>query len=389
MIGKIVFIFLFFFVACQDSKVNPVNNNVGAVITVDQARLSLAKGINLSNWFNDYSDPGQYATRFSATDMQRIKNAGFTFVRLPIGSNVLFNSSNPSTLQVNNLALVDAAVQRAHEAGLAVLLDALHDSNDTFEKKLASESGFADKVKLYWKAVATYFSKYDTDKIFFEVYNEPHIGTSGAVSGIIKSWWWPVQSSLVQAIRQVTLNHFIIAGAEGWNSRQELISNVPYSQPNIIYNFHFYDPFLFTHQGATWAGWAPAAEAYHVVYPSSPAGVDSIVQKTSYQDLKDALTWYGSQQYNYDSLNNWIKPVSAWAKSHSVAVMCNEFGSYKPYAPRASRLAWIHDTRSALEANQMMWAMWEYDEGFGWIDYQGSNRTSPTMDSALLTALGF
>jgi aryl-phospho-beta-D-glucosidase BglC (GH1 family) len=388
MVKKITFLFCFFLLACQDSKVAPINNNVGTPITIDQARQALAKGINLSNWFNDYSDPGQYATRFTSADMQKIKNSGFTFVRLPIGSNVLFNASNPSSLQTGNLTLVDTAVKLAHQAGLAVLLDAIHDSNDTFEKRLASENGFVDKAKVYWQAVATYFSKYDTDKIFFEVYNEPHIGTSGVVSGVTKSWWWPVQSSLVQAIRQVTINHFIVAGAEGWNSRQDLISNVPYNQPNVIYNFHFYDPFIFTHQGATWAGWAPAVEAYHVVYPSSPAGVDSIVHKTPYQDLKDVLTWYGNQKYNYDSLNNWIKPVNNWAKLHNVAIMCNEFGSYKPYSPRQSRLNWIHDTRTALEANQVMWAMWECDEGFGWIDYAGANRSNSITDTDVLTALG-
>src|SRR6266700_535654 len=45
----------------------------------------LARGVNLSNWFNDYSDPSQYATRFSLSTLQLIKKSGFTYVRIPVG----------------------------------------------------------------------------------------------------------------------------------------------------------------------------------------------------------------------------------------------------------------------------------------------------------------
>jgi len=45
----------------------------------------LAKGINLSNWFNDYSDPSQFSTRFSFSTLSLIKQSGFTNVRIPIG----------------------------------------------------------------------------------------------------------------------------------------------------------------------------------------------------------------------------------------------------------------------------------------------------------------
>src|SRR5258706_6039848 len=365
----------------------PINNNVGTPISAAVVQQILAKGINLSNWFNDYSDIRQYDNRFSASDMQRIKAEGFTYIRLPIGTPVLFFESTPTQLNQTNLKRVDAAVQNAINAGLAVVLDAVHNSNDGFEIKLATASGYADKVAAYWQSLATYFSKYDTDKIFFEIYNEPHVASSGALT-ISKGWWWPMQLKFIKAIRQVTANHYIIAGAEGWNNRHDLVSNTPYPEANVIYNFHFYDPFLFTHQGADWTGWAPAKEARGVPFPSSPATVDSLIMATSFQDLKDQLSWYGSQRYNIDSLIRWVTPVADWGKKNNVLVTCNEFGSYKPYAPRQSHLQWVHDMRSALEQQGVAWAMWEYDEGFGLITYTNNDRTKPVVDEEVLVALG-
>ena len=90
--------------------------------------------------------------------------------------------------------------------------------------------------------------------------------------------------------RILTANHYIIVGAEGWNGKSNLLSvTSPYSEQNIIYNFHTYDPFLFTHQGASWAGWEPAVTARAVPYPPKQSVIDSLIKATTVQSLKDAL----------------------------------------------------------------------------------------------------
>ena len=374
------------FASCE-KPTEIINNNIGTPITAETARKALAKGINLENWFNDYSSASQYSTRFNSVDMARIKALGFTYVRLPIATNVLFQANNPSQLTAINLAYVDNAVKIIIDAGLAVVFDGIHNSDETFEKNLATSAGYDEKAIAYWKALAQYFSKYPTDKMYFEVYNEPHVGTS-KFNDLNVTWWWPVQLKLVRAIRQVTANHYIIAGAEGWNGRTNLISMIPYGETNIIYNFHTYDPFLFTHQGATWAGWEPAITARAVPYPSKQSVIDSLVKSTSVQSLKDALSWYGKQNYNLDSMKNWAKPVDTWAKKYNVLVTCNEFGAYKPFTSRSSRLAWIRDMRLALEQNNIPWAMWEYDNGFGLTTYSNNDRSKPETDEGILISLG-
>ena len=139
---------------------------------------------------------------------------------------------------------------------------------------------------------------------------------------------------------------------------------------------------------ASWAGWEPAVTARAVPYPPKQSVIDSLIKATTVQSLKDALSWYGSQKYNADSLKNWIQPVDALAKKFNVVVTCNEFGSYKLYPTHASRLAWIRDMRLALEQNNIGWTMWEYDSGFGLTTYTNNDRSHPITDDDVLVSLG-
>jgi len=374
--------FLIFQLGCKKPSLPTVETKSSFQFAIP----ALSKGINLSNWFNDYSDPTQYGTRFSLTSLQQIKSLGFTYVRIPIGSTVLYNSTAPSVLNSSQLSLVDAAVKNAIDAGLGVTLN-LHPWKNDMDSLLAADPLMVNKVSLYWMSMAAYFKKYPSDKLFFEVYNEPHASAAGLTTKP-PSWWAHAQELLIAAIRSQTSGHYIIAGGESWNSIEGLLNLNPSSQPKVIYNFHFYDPFLFTHQGAGWAGWEPAQVGKNIPYPSTPEGVTPLISSTYNTALQNALRWYGSQRYNSDSLNKWIKRVAQWAQDKNVMLICNEFGSYKPNAPRQSRLTYLQDVRSILEQYKIGWAMWEYDEGFGLTDYVGGNRNNPVTDNEILTALG-
>ncbi len=346
----------------------------------------LAKGVNLSNWFNDYSDPAQFTNRFSSSTLQLIKSNGFTYVRLPVGVTILFNATHPEQLNSSNLPYIDTAIDNCKKAGLGVTIN-LHAWQNDADKQLANDPSFGDKMAAYWKAMATYFKKYSADTLFFEVYNEPHASAAGLTAQGY-SWWQPVQEKMISAIREATADHYIIVGGEGWNSIAGLTQLTPYNFENIIYNFHFYDPFLFTHQGASWAGWQPAIDARNVPYPSSPEAVAPLIANSSNTELNNALHWYGDQRYNIDSLDKWVKVAYDWAKNNNVEVIVNEFGSYKSFAPRQSRLNFLHDVRTVFEKYKIGWAMWECDEGFGWITYPSGNRNNPVADIEVLQALG-
>jgi endoglucanase len=383
-------VFLLFFtlsICCKkNTPVDPGNSPVAPPVITNGLPAVLQRGINLSNWFNDYSDPAEYTTRFTSASFQRIKTAGFTYVRIPIGNTILYNSNGPAILNTTNLQKTDNAIKAAIEADLGVTIN-LHPWKDDMDSLLAADPTMVTKVASYWKSMAAYFKKYPADKLFFEVYNEPH-AAAGGLTAQPNTWWAPVQEKIAQAIRQETPDHFIIVGGESWNSIDGLLALPAYNISKLIYNFHFYDPFLFTHQGASWVGWAPALLGRNIPYPSSPEGVAPLVAAATNTELINNLQWYGSQRYNIDTLDKWISRAVNWSERNKTILICNEFGSFKVYAPRQSRLNYIKDIRTVLEKYKIGWAMWEYDEGFGLIDYPGGNRNNPVSDNEVAAALG-
>ncbi len=127
-----------FSLECKKSNGVVANPGGGGNInyTTDTAyRTPLSRGINLSNWFNDYSDPSQFSNRFSDAHFALLKQLGFTYVRIPIGQFILFQQNNPSELNQVNLVYVESAVQKAINHGLAVTLN-YHTASDDFEKTL-------------------------------------------------------------------------------------------------------------------------------------------------------------------------------------------------------------------------------------------------------------
>ncbi|HEY5991744.1 MAG TPA: glycoside hydrolase family 5 protein, partial [Candidatus Udaeobacter sp.] len=207
------------------------------------ARFSrLRRGINLSHWFsqspgNDYSKT-HLETHTTAEDIALIKAMGFDHVRFPIEPAPLFNAQDPSVLNATYLRYLDNALDMILQTGLAVIVD-IHPSDD-FKLRLKDDRQVEAFAK-FWGALATHFSARDPERVFLEVLNEPMVEDGYR--------WYGLQARLIAAIRAGAPQHTIIAGGHRWSGLQELLFLQPYSDPNIIYNFHFYEPFSFTHQG--------------------------------------------------------------------------------------------------------------------------------------------
>ena len=153
----------------------------------------------------------------------------------------------------------------------------------------------------------------------------------------------------------------------------------------MIYNFHFYDPHEFTHQGANWG--APYWIYEHgIPYPPTEDSMAALVKQVP--DLVDRyrLENYWLDHWDAHRIRLLIDEAQAWAKTNDVPLICNEFGVYRQVAEPASRLAWIHDVRSALEADGIGWAMWDYHEGFG-VAVKAANGMS-VVDPDTVRALG-
>jgi hypothetical protein len=228
----------------------------------------------------------------------------------------------------------------------------------------------------FWRAFASHLSKRDPEFVFLEVINEPMVEDGYR--------WYGIQGKLIAAIRAAAPNHTIIASGHRWSGLSEMLFLEPYADANVIYNFHFYEPFAFTHQGATWAG--PNLPFYkNVPYPSSPEAVQVLLGDIPDEPARYNLLRYGEDNWNAARIDRELGLAAAWAAKRRVFITCNEFGAFRKFARAGDRVVWTHDMRVALEKHGIGWTMWDYAGGFAAVNKTNGQAQE---DPELLKALG-
>ncbi len=343
----------------------------------------LRRGVNASEWFAQVYDkrgytPEHFQAWTTVEDIALIKSMGFDHIRLSVnpqpGSNNMFTPQEPNKIPAEYLRTLDAAVKMILDHGLAVVID-LHPESD-FKARLAKENDFVERFADFWRALAAHYSTWDPDRVFLEIMNEPEFTDPYR--------WLGVQMKLAAAIRESAPAHTIIAAGARWSDDDDLVFQEPLRDPNIIYNFHFYEPHIFTHQGATWS-----AYYFHwlrgLKYPSSPESAEIVAALVP--DAVDRLQVirYGHDHWDAARIESEMKQAAEWARRRGVPLVCNEFGVYREYADPLDRAAWLHDTRVALERNGIGWAMWDYAGSFGVVTKKDGKAVA---DDTVLRALG-
>ncbi|HXG92052.1 MAG TPA: cellulase family glycosylhydrolase [Blastocatellia bacterium] len=338
----------------------------------------LRRGINTSHWFAQVGGKQGYSKQHfdshtTAEDIALIKAMGFDHIRFSVEPAPMFNTDAPDQLPAEYLGYIDRAIDLILANGLSVVVD-IHPS-DEFKKRLA-DNRFVEAFGKFWRAFAHHLSSRDPERVFLEVINEPIVEDPYR--------WMGIQTKLIAAIREGAPRHTIIATAHRWSGHNEFLFLEPVADKNVIYNFHFYEPHTFTHQGATWGSpyWPYLKQ---VPYPSSPEAVAAILPTVTNEQARGALIEYGRQRWNAERIDAEIAKVAAWARKHNAAVTCNEFGVYRKFVAPADRTAWIRDVRAALEKYGIGWTMWDYQGGFSVVN-KTDGRAAP--DAETIAALG-
>jgi endoglucanase len=350
-----------------------------ALSSVPASRLAhLQRGINLSEWFAQVYDSKGYTkehfqTWTTSADISLIKSAGFDHVRLSVNPQPMFTNNRPEAIPPEYLANLDTAVKMILGQGLSVVID-LHPDDD-FKARL-KDDGFVQQLGDFWRALARHYAGWDAERVFFEIMNEPEVTDPYR--------WYGIQAKLAAAIREGTPQHTIIAAGSRYSNDDQFLFLEPLHDPNVIYNFHFYYPHIFTHQGATWGlyywHWLRG-----VRYPSTPENAAQV--SASVPDAVDrlAVIRYGQEHWDAARIDAEISQAADWAKQRGVPVICNEFGVYRSYADPHDRAAWIRDVRTSLERHNIGWAMWDYSGSFGVATKKDGKAA---LDGNIVNALG-
>jgi endoglucanase len=364
------------FLSAQSSSVSAEHLS-SSVLASRVARLR--HGINASEWFAQVYDKRGYTREHfqnwtTADDVALIKSMGFDHVRLSVNPQPMMANHPPDEISTEYFGYLDAAVKMILDQGLSVVID-LHPDSD-FKSRLAKEDSFVQEFADFWRALAEHYSAWDAERVFFEIMNEPEFTD--------RYRWYGVQARLAAAIRERAPKHTIIAAGARWSNDDELVFLEPLRDPNVIYNFHFYEPHIFTHQGATWG-----AYFWHWVkglhYPSSPESAAKVAAGVPDAVDRLAVIRYGQDHWDAMRIDADITQVAEWAQHNQVPVVCNEFGVYRAYADPNDRAAWIRDVRTTLERHGMGWTLWDYSGSFGVVTKK-DGRSVP--DELTLQAVG-
>ena len=356
------------------AQTTPLSTSVPS--SVPSARLAhLRRGINLSEWFAQVVAPAtynkeHYATHTTDRDIALIASLGFDHVRLSVNPAPIFPGWES---REEYFAALDAAVKMILDHRLAVVID-IHPESD-FKAHL-SDDGFVERFTNFWRQLAQHYSSWDAERVFFEIMNEPEVRD--------RYRWYGIESKLAGAIRESAPRHTIIAAGAKWSDDDDLVFMEPLADDNVIYNFHYYEPHTFTHQGATWGSpwwiWVKG-----LAYPSTVENASRVAADVPDELGKFEVVHYGRDHWDAGRIEADVNEVAEWAARRHLAVTCNEFGAYRAYMRPGDRARWISDVRTALEKHGMGWTMWDYSGSFGVVTKVDGVKTA---DAATVEALG-
>ena len=359
---KIQISFLILFLYWQ---MNP--NNLSA-----QPPMPFTKGVNLTNWFQ-VNEVGQIQiNKYTKKDFEQLKSLGCDVIRLPI--HLHSHTSGQPNFEVNPLLFefLDEIVTWAEDLNMHIILD-----NHTFDPSGFTPLTIDLPLLKIWPQIAQHFNgKYKN--IYFEILNEPN--------GITDAAWNQIQGKVVTAIRQVNKEHTIIVGPANWNNYQNLKSMPVYEDKNLIYTFHFYEPFLFTHQGASWT--TPSMSSLKdVPFPYQKSKMPGFPNQLKGTWVESAFNDYGRIGH-IDYVKEQLSIAVKFAKERNVPIFCGEFGVFASASPEVDRTFWYEYIRKELESQKISWTIWDYHGSFGLFENGTNGLFDFDLNIPLLKALG-
>jgi aryl-phospho-beta-D-glucosidase BglC (GH1 family) len=335
----------------------------------------LATGANVCRWFRfpQNSSAEHFANYISPAEADLMAQVGLKHVRLCVAPRVIMDPVSGDIIAERG-AQLEAAVARFHRAGLAVVID-LHNEDRRVELDPSWQQAFVR----FWGLLAQRFSRFDPELTILEIINEP-------VFAHREEEWNGFNARLAAAIRRGAPQHTIITSGPNWGGIDGLKKLKLLPDANVVYSFHCYDPFTFTHQGATWTN-SPAKSLHDVPYPSSPEAVKSLLAGLeSKPDAKKLLEWYGKERWNKEKLAARFRQGIEWGAKNRVPLYCGEFGVFPARSKPEHRARWFRDFGEVLAENRIGWAVWGWDEGFGLNRKMVSGK--PVVDAVVAQALG-
>ncbi|QQS06244.1 MAG: glycoside hydrolase family 5 protein [Fibrobacterota bacterium] len=289
---------------------------------------TLGRGINLGDLLEAPYE-GAWGIELDTADLSRIAAKGFRSVRIPIrwdgkgdDKDHTFERAlrtSPYTVDPRFFARVDAVVEQARRAHLAIVLNDHH--HDSLFRDFENE---APRFLAIWEQIAEHYRNLPTDSVAFEILNEPN-------GQVTSDRWNRLLDTTLRIIRSSNPTRPVVVGTANWGGPGGLgLLELP-DDTNLILTVHDYAPMTFTYQGASW------------IDPIYPTGVTwgTTLDRRAARDGADA--------------------IASFAKDADIPVLMGEFGT-TVVGDSVSRSLWAATKARLYEQRGFSWAWWDYKE---------------------------
>jgi endoglucanase len=325
-----------------------------------QAARRFLRGVNLANSLE--APPGQdWGAHHSARDLRLIKNEGFDHVRIPVAWHHYTGPGPEFRINPQIFSRVDELVDAGLREKLAVLVNIHH--FDDFSRDPTAQTG---RFEAIWAQLAAHYAS-SPEGLGFELLNEPK---DSATTEVVN----PIFARTIKLIRKSNPGRTIFVGPGGWNSIDELPNlRLPDDDMYLIVTVHNYEPFFFTHQGATWTG--AKTKVTGILFPGPP--LHPLVPDRSLTLSSSLVNWL--KAYNNEpaarnpssrlAFAGSIEHAREWSEYYGRPVHVGEFGCFS-MADGASRAHYYQAFREAAERASIGWAIWDWKSGFRYWNEQ-------------------
>ena len=340
------------------------------------------------------------------TYVNGLKQAGFKHIRLTVGLGIFITASPAQQKQLDAILRERVALLVKH--GFTVVLDFHPVKQDKRVMPIAfTQDANATQAKAFrtlLKRTAKMLSTFPQEKVALEILNEPEMKDwSNAQADL---WQRMIETYYADVRRVAPKLKVIVSGCCSGSLPGLLRLNPSFADANTLFTFHYYEPFAFTHQGAT-ALTDPLLPVQYfsgVPFPLDGAAIaraEAVALKTlkrakltPLQRNEAKLRVVKSVQQLRDvpdaaAIGRAFDKASAWVAQHNLKseqIYLGEFGVMRPRTPEDSRTRWLQAMVNEANARGFTWAYWSADQP----EYMGLtlNKEKAEFDPVVLRGLG-
>lgn len=319
------------------------------------------KGLNLGGWISQCPVRKEYQDAFiTEKDFETLREIGVDHIRLPYDYN-LFETEDGEDLDYG-WGYMDNAVAWARKYGINVLIDMHRAYGYRFQDYKTSFAFFEDAViqERFFKLWDKVSARYGKEKnVAFGLLNE-------IVSKDVTESWNNIAKKAIKRIRANAPDAFIMVGGVCYNAVHTVKDIFIPDDPKVVYEFHFYEPFVFTHQGAPWDD--KMDNGFRTVYPLSGPEYAKALGPDGHPDYKRGLNAMPAGARGREMLEPAIAEAAGIAKERGVLLYCGEYGVFHN-AKDGDLIRWYKDMNAIFTKHEISRAAWNYKSmGFGVVD---------------------